>query len=374
MYKQFFPPHRMLLGPGPSGVPASVLQALARPTVGHLDPLFLQCMDEVSAMLRVLFGTANPVTFAVAGTGMEGMQFCLTNLLEPGDTFAPCINGAFGGRMLDMAERLGANIHPIKTDWGKAFSLDQIVAELDANPTIKVLGIVHAETSTGVLQPLEGLGEECEKRGVPLVVDAVTSIGAHPINVDALKIDAAYAGTQKALACPPGLAPVTMGQRALEKVRQRKSKPASWYLDVSQLMSYYLAPTSGGRPYVHTAPINMLYALHEALRIATSKSEGQRLTEHRNAHDYLLAGLTEFGCELIPAPEDSLYTLNCVTPPPNFDEAVLRRMLLERHNIEIGAGIGAFAGKALRIGTMGPEGTNLQNVQHLLDAMRQVMR
>src|SRR4030095_10743829 len=264
------PTERILLGPGPSTVPARILRALGAPTLGHLDPQYLEIMDETCEMLRQIFRTKNALTFPVSGTGMAGMESIAVNLLEPGDEAIVCINGVFGTRMKDVMERCGAPVHGIEAKWGDVFTKEQIAAALEAHPKAKVLGIVHAETSTGALQPLEGLSARCRARGALLVVDAVTSLGGHDLRVDEWGIDAIYSGTQKCLSCPPGLSPVSFGARALERIDARKTKPQSWYLDVSMLKKYYLSGgggAAGGRVYHHTAPVNMTYSLREALAI-----------------------------------------------------------------------------------------------------------
>ncbi len=365
-----FPAERILLGPGPSPVPARVLRALGAPTLGHLDPQYLAIMDETCEMLRQVFQTKNALTFPVSGTGMAGMECIAVNLIEPGDEVIVCVNGVFGGRMKDVMERCGAIVHPIEIAWGEVFTLDQIAATLDRHTRTKLVGIVHAETSTGAHQPLAGLAELVHGRGAMLVVDAVTSLGGHELRVDDWGIDAIYSGTQKCLSCPPGLAPVSFGERALARMDARKTKPQSWYLDVSLLRKYYLGG-GGGRVYHHTAPINMTYALREALAIVLEEGLVNRIDRHERMYKRLRAGLEAMGLAYIPS--HSLHTLNCITVPAGADDAGTRKRLLEEYGIEIGAGLGVMAGKAWRIGLMG-HGSTVRNVDLVLTALREVLK
>ncbi len=365
------PAERILMGPGPSTVPHRILRALSAPTLGHLDPQYLEIMDETCAMLRQVFRTQNPLTFPVSGTGMAGMECVATNLLEPGDEAIVCINGVFGTRMKDVMERCGATVHAIETAWGDTFTHEQLAAALDAHPRAKLLGIVHAETSTGALQPLDGLSALCRAKGALLVVDAVTSLGGHELRVDDWGLDAIYSGTQKCLSCPPGLAPVSFGERALAAMDARKTRPQSWYLDVSMLRKYYTGGSGGGgRVYHHTAPINMTYALREALAIVLEEGLEVRIERHRQAHLRLRAGLESLGLAYIP--KHSLHPLNCIHAPAGKDEAALRKSLLADYGIEIGGGLGPMAGKALRIGLMGHTAT-IRNVDLLLAALRNLL-
>ncbi len=366
-----FPAERILLGPGPSPVPARVLRALSAPTLGHLDPQYLAIMDETCEMLRQIFQTQNALTFPVSGTGMAGMECLAVNLLEPGDEAIVCVNGVFGGRMKDVMERCGATVHTIEAPWGEVITLEQIAAALDAHPKTKLLGIVHAETSTGAHQPLEGVADLVHGKGALLVVDAVTSLGGHELKVDAWGIDAIYSGTQKCLSCPPGLAPVSFGGRALTVMDARKTKPQSWYLDVSMLRKYYTGGGGGARVYHHTAPINMTYALHEALNMVLEEGLEARIERHATLHLRLRAGLEAMGISYIPA--RSLHTLNCIRIPDGADDAATRKRLLEDYGIEIGAGLGVMAGKAWRIGLMG-HGASLRNVDLVLAALREVLK
>jgi alanine-glyoxylate transaminase/serine-glyoxylate transaminase/serine-pyruvate transaminase len=365
------PAERILMGPGPSSVPSRVLRALGAPTLGHLDPQYLAIMDETCEMLRQVFRTGNALTFPVSGTGMAGMECVVTNLAEPGDEAIVCIQGVFGGRMKDVMERAGVTVHPIEVPWGETFSLAQIDAALDRHPRTRIVGIVHAETSTGAHQSLDGLGALVHQRGALLVVDAVTSLGGHDLRVDAWGIDAVYSGTQKCLSCPPGLSPVSFGERALAKMDARQSKVQSWYLDVSMLRKYYTGGAGGGgRVYHHTAPINMTYALREALAIVLEEGLETRIERHARMHQRLRAGLDALGLRYVPS--ESLHTLNCIHVPEAVDEAAVRRALLEEYGIEIGAGLGPMAGKALRIGLMGHSAT-ARNVDLLLAALRDLL-
>ena len=364
------PAERILLGPGPSPVPARVLGALGAPTLGHLDPQYVAIMDEVCEMLRQVFQTKNSLTFPVSGTGMAGMECIATNLLERGDEAIVCVNGVFGGRMKDVMERCGATVHAVEAAWGDVITLDQISAALDQHPKAKLVAIVHAETSTGAHQPLEGFAELVHSRGALSVVDAVTSLGGHELRVDDWGIDAIYSGTQKCLSCPPGLAPVSFGDRALAVMDSRQTKCQSWYLDVSMLRKYYTSG-GGGRVYHHTAPINMTYALREALAIVLEEGLENRIARHERMHLRLRAGLEAMGLTYIP--QRSLHTLNCIRIPEGADDAGTRKRLLEEYGIEIGAGLGVMAGKAWRIGLMG-HGSSIRNVDLVLTALREVLR
>jgi len=362
----FHPPRRLLLGPGPSDVPPRVLEALARPTIGHLDPEYLRLMDDTSRLLRRLFRTENRLTMAISGTGSAGMEACVVNLVEPGDEMVVCVNGVFGGRMRDVAERCGATVHPVEVPWGETFEPSAIEAALEAHPQTKVVGIVHAETSTGAHQPLEEISELVHRAGALLLVDAVTSLGGLEVRVDDWRIDACYSGTQKCLSCPPGLAPVTFSPAAVEAMERRRSQVRSWYLDLSMIRAYWGAE----RSYHHTAPINMTYALHEAVRIVLEEGLEARLARHLRNHRALRAGLEAMGLRYVPS--RPLATLNAVAVPDDVDDARVRRRLLDRHGIEIGAGLGPFKGKAWRVGLMG-ESSRRRNVFLFLAALESIL-
>ena len=359
------PRERILMGPGPSTVPARILKAISAPTLGHLDPQYIAYMDETCELIRQVYGTKNLLTFPVSGTGMAGMEAIITNLIEPGDEAIVCINGVFGGRMKDNLERCGATVHCVEVPWGETFTKEQIDEAVAAHPKAKMLGIVHAETSTGAHQDLTGIGDICHDAGVLLAVDAVTSIGGHELQVDDWGIDAIYSGTQKCLSCPPGLSPVSFSPRALEAIEKRKTKCQSWYLDVSMLKNYYTG--DGGRAYHHTAPINMVYALREALAIVMEEGIENRIARHRQMHLLLRSGLEGMGLKYIP--KNSLCTLNCVSTPEGIDEGAIRSRLLNEYDLEIGGGLGVFAGKAWRIGLMGHSATK-RNVNLVLAALQ----
>jgi alanine-glyoxylate transaminase/serine-glyoxylate transaminase/serine-pyruvate transaminase len=357
-------PERILMGPGPSGVPASVLLAMAQPTIGHLDPAFLALMDQVRARLMQVFRTTNELTLAVSGTGSAGMETLFTNLVEPGDKVLVARNGVFGGRMADVAARCGAEVVVIDEPWGRAFDPARVIAAIQEHAP-KVVAIVHAETSTGVHQPLEGIADAAHARDALFLVDCVTSLGGVPVEIDAWGIDAAYSGTQKCLSCPPGLAPVTLSPRAVARLDRRTRPVQSWYLDLSMVRRYW----GGERAYHHTAPINMLYALHEALGLVLEEGLEARFARHRAMHERLRAGLAELGIHYVSQDGHHLPMLNAVTIPDGIDDAAGRRRLLEEYQLEIGGGLGDFKGKAWRIGLMGHSASRA-NVDLLLAALR----
>jgi len=359
-------PNRVLLGPGPSDVPPRVLAALGAPTVGHLDPFYLHVMDETRRMLREVFRTRNEMTLAVSGTGSAGMEAAVVNLIEPGDQMIVCVNGVFGTRMRDVAQRSGATVHSIEAEWGQAIEPSAVAAALKSHPGVKVLGIIHAETSTGVHQPLEEISKLVHDAGALLLVDTVTSLGGIDVRVDEWKIDACYSGTQKCLSCPPGLAPLTFSAAAIAAIEKRKAKVQSWYLDVSMLRQYW----GEQRVYHHTAPINMTYALYEALRIVLEEGLEQRIARHALNHRALRAGLEAVGVRYVP--KHSLTTLNAITIPQGVDDGIVRKHLLEDYGIEIGAGLGPFKGKAWRIGLMGQSSTR-RNVLTFLAALESIL-
>ena len=366
-YGKLNPSQRVLMGPGPSDVSARVLGALAAPTVGHLDPDYLKIMDDTRQMLRQVFQTANEMTLAVSGTGSAGMEACVCNLIEPGDEMIVCVNGVFGGRMKDVAERYGAQVHLVEAEWGRGIDPEDVARAFKEHPGTKALGIVHAETSTGEHQPLEEIASIVSDHGGLLVVDAVTSLGGIDVPVDGLGIDACYSGTQKCLSCPPGLAPVTFSERALQAIDQRKTKVTSWYLDITMLRNYW----GSERVYHHTAPINMTYALREALQIILEEGLEKRIKRHEKHHRMLRAGLEALGLSYIP--QHTLSTLNAVHIPEGVDDATVRKRLLDEYSIEIGAGLGPFKGKAWRIGLMGSSST-LQNVTLILSALETILQ
>ena len=368
MTDQVNPPQRTLMGPGPSDIHPSVLAALAAPTVGHLDPYFLQIMDEVQQMLREVFQTENQMTMAISGTGSAGMETCVVNLVEPRDKVIVCQNGVFGGRMADVARRAGGDVTVLERPFGEVFSADEIAAAVDQHKP-KVVGIVHAETSTGALQPLEEISRIVHDAGALLLVDCVTSLGGLPVSIDAVGIDAAYSGTQKCLSCPPGLAPVTFSPRALEAMDARSNAVSSWYLDISMLRNYWGAD----RAYHHTAPINMNYALHQALRLVLDEGLENRFARHRQHHEALKAGLVALGISYsVTEPSHRLPMLNSVLIPEGIDDGQVRSQLLNEFGIEIGGGLGPMKGKTWRIGLMG-EAASSTNVLSFLAAVDQCL-
>jgi alanine-glyoxylate transaminase/serine-glyoxylate transaminase/serine-pyruvate transaminase len=360
-------PQRVLMGPGPSDVPPRILQALSRPTIGHLDPVFLQIMDEIRGKLREVFRTKNEMTLAVSGTGSAGMETVFVNLIEPGEKVLVCINGVFGMRMADVAERCGAVVEKIEAPWGTVFDQKDVIAAIDRLKPAAV-AIVHAETSTGAHQPVDKLGEAIRSRGGLFLLDCVTSLAGAPVEIDTWQVDAAYSGTQKCLSCPPGLSPVTLSPRAVERLDRRKKKVQSWYLDLSMVRQYW----GQERFYHHTAPINMLYALHEALSIVLEEGLEPRFARHRRNHEMLRAGLKEMGITYVSQEGFGLPMLNAVKIPDGVDDAGVRRRLLNDHNIEIGGGLGAFKGKAWRIGLMG-HGSSEANVKRVLGALKTLL-
>jgi alanine-glyoxylate transaminase/serine-glyoxylate transaminase/serine-pyruvate transaminase len=362
---QLNPSPRVLLGPGPSDVHPRVLNAMATPLLGHLDPQFLEIMNETQELLRKTFRTANRLTFPVSGTGSAGMETCVVNLVEPGDRMVVCVNGVFGQRMKDVAERAGAVVTPLDKPWGDIFELGELRQVLQkVRP--KVLGIVHAETSTGAWQPAEELGKLCHEFDTLLLLDTVTSLGGVPVEVDGWGIDAVYSGTQKCLSCPPGLAPVSFSTRAVEAMNRRKSKVQSWYLDMTLVQRYW----GEERFYHHTAPISMIYALREALRLAHEEGLEARWARHLRNHRALKAGLAALGIWYAAREGHQLPTLNAVLIPEKADDLATRKQLLSEFGIEIGGGLGDFKGKAWRVGLMGYSSRS-NNVLLFLAALEQ---
>ena len=364
------PPTRLLLGPGPSLVHPRVLRAMSTPLLGHLDPKFLEIMNEVQAQLRAVFRTSNPFTIAVSGTGSAGMEMALVNLLEPGDTAVVVVAGVFGTRMADIVGRTGAKLVKIEVPWGRVCEPARIEEALKKEGKVKLVALVHAETSTGAQAPLDGVGRICHAHGALLVVDTVTSLGGVPVAVDAWEADAVYSGTQKCLSCPPGLAPLTLSPRALDAIRARKTKVQSWYLDCGMIADYW---AEGKRLYHHTAPITMVYALREALRLVAEEGLEPRFARHRRHSAALLAGLSALGARPQAEEGHRLPSLNCVTVPEGVDDGALRKALLSQHNIEIGGGLGPLAGKVWRIGLMG-QSSRQENVLAVLGAIEQELR
>lgn len=364
-FPAFDPPARLLLGPGPSPVPPSVQLALAKPTLGHLDPRFLEAMDQVVGMLKRVFETENTLTLPISGTGSSGMEAVICNLVEPGDRVLVGVCGAFGARMADVARRAGADVVEVTGEWGKSLPIDEL-RKRAASGRFALLCAVHAETSTGVLQPLEPLRELADEIGALLVIDAVTSLGGIRVEADTRRLDAIYSGSQKCLSCPPGLAPVTLSAAAQKKLTARTRPVQSFYMDLGLLSRYW----GKERVYHHTASSNLVYGLHEALRLALEEGLEARAIRHRTNARAMSAGLEALGLELVVAkPAERLPPITTVRVPDGVDEAALRAYLLERHSLEIGTGLGPFKGKAVRIGLMG-FGSTRNNVLLCLTALR----
>ncbi len=361
------PPVRVLMGPGPSEIHPRVLRAMAANTVGHLDPYYLKLMNDMQAMLRAVFRTENQMTMAISATGSAGMECTVVNLIEPGDPMIVCVNGVFGGRMVDVAERAGAQVTRVERPWGEVFTPADLKDAL-AKAKPKVVGIVMAETSTGAWQPIEEIAHLVHDAGAMLLVDAVTALGGVPVEVDRWEIDAIYSGSQKCLSCPPGLAPVSFNPRAMEVILRRKRKVQSWYLDVSMLAQYW----GTERVYHHTAPINMTYGLYEALRVVLEEGLDQCFARHLLNHRALKAGLTALGIRYAAQEGHQLPQLNAVLVPEGVEDGTVRSALLNRFGIEIGGGLGAFKGKAWRIGLMG-HGARPNNVYLILSALEQLL-
>lgn len=389
----FQPPLRILMGPGPSDVHPRVLAAQARPTIGHLDPAFVGMMDEVKSLLQAALRTSNEMTFAVSGPGSAGMEACFVNLIEPGNTVVVCVNGVFGGRMKENVERCGAKAVVVEDSWGTPVDPDKVDAALKANPGAKALAFVHAETSTGVQSDAGALCALARAHGALAIVDTVTSLGGIPVLLDAWGADAVYSGSQKCLSAPPGLSPASFSARAVETLKARKTKVQSWFLDLSLLTAYWGGgaqlvrqpanqQTSGGssagsrnppgRAYHHTAPVNALYGLHEALVMLHQEGLEAAWARHRAMHEALKAGLEAMGLALPVAEKARLPQLNLVGVPDGVDEAAVRAQLLSRFGLEIGAGLGALAGKVWRIGLMGQSATP-RHVMTCLTALEGVL-
>ncbi|MDG2307179.1 MAG: alanine--glyoxylate aminotransferase family protein [Candidatus Binatia bacterium] len=349
--RSFHPPQRSLFGPGPSDVDPRVLAAMARPTVGHLDPSFILMMDDLKSLLRSAFRTENPMTLPLSAPGSAGMEACFANLIEPGDRAIVCVNGVFGMRMVENVERAGGVATIVEDEWGRAVDPGKLEAALAQNPDTKVVAFVHAETSTGALSDAETLCRVARQKECLTIVDAVTSLAGSPLEVDAWGIDAVYSGSQKCLSCTPGLSPVSFGARALEATRKRQTKPHSWFLDLNLLAGYW--DEGAKRAYHHTAPINPLYGLHEALVLLDEEGVENSWARHARNHLGLRAGLEAMGLSFVVPEAERLPQLNAVSIPDGVDDAAVRRILLDEHGIEIGAGLGALAGKVWRIGLMG---------------------
>jgi alanine-glyoxylate transaminase / serine-glyoxylate transaminase / serine-pyruvate transaminase len=366
----FHPPARTLMGPGPSDVSPRVLGALGRPTIGHLDPSFVTLMGEIKELLQFAFQTNNELTIPVSAPGSAGMETCFANLVEPGETVIVCQNGVFGGRMKENVERCGATAIMVEDNWGEAVDPAKLEQALKDHPEANLVAFVHAETSTGVASDAKTLVEIAHKYDCLTIVDAVTSLGGSPLMVDNWGIDAIYSGTQKCLSCTPGLSPVSFNDKAIEKIKNRKHKVQSWFLDLNLVMGYW--GEGQKRAYHHTAPINQLYALHESLLILHEEGLEAAWARHRKWHNELKLGLEKLGIHFLVDEQHRLPQLNAVTIPEGVDEAKVRSRLLQEYNLEIGAGLGSLAGKVWRIGLMG-HACNQRNVLLCLHALENVM-
>jgi alanine-glyoxylate transaminase/serine-glyoxylate transaminase/serine-pyruvate transaminase len=366
--KEFNTSTRILMGPGPSDVNPRVLKAMSTPLVGHLDPEFLVVMDDIKAMTQATLQTKNELTFVVSAPGSAGMETCLVNLLESGDEAVICIHGVFGTRLADIAERCGAKVIKVQAEWGTPINSEDVKQALaSCNP--KLLAIVHAETSTGVLQPLEEISKMTKDAGALLVVDAVTSYCGTDLKVDEWGIDALYSGSQKCLSAPPGLSPVSFSQAAIDVLDNRKTKVQSWFLDLTMVKNYW---AGAKRAYHHTAPVSAMFAMRESLRIVLEEGLENRFKRHQKNHELLRDGLEAMGFKFLVEKQYRLPMLNAVVIPDGIDETLVRKRLLEEYNIEIGGGLGPYAGKIWRIGLMG-ESSTPNHVNMLLAALKQVM-
>jgi alanine-glyoxylate transaminase/serine-glyoxylate transaminase/serine-pyruvate transaminase len=354
----------LLMGPGPSCVPPEVYRALSRPTIGHLDPSFIEIMEAIKGLLRQVIQTDNALTIPISGTGSAGMETCFVNLIEPGDPVLVLINGVFGQRMTDVATRLRAEVDTLEFEWGTPVEPAAVEKQL-AKKKYSLVAVVHAETSTGVNNPVEAIGQLVQPTGALYLIDTVTSLGGMPVKMDEWGVDVLYSGTQKCLSCPPGLAPVSFSDRAVKKLRGRESKVPNWYLDLTMIVNYW---EGAKRVYHHTAPINMLYGLYQALLCIVDEGLDNVFTRHRQAHEQLVAGLADLGLPMLVDPEFRLPMLNAVQLPDGVDEAAVRTALLKDHGIEIGAGLGPLAGRIWRVGLMGHT-ARPENVERLLKAL-----
>ncbi|WP_413112588.1 pyridoxal-phosphate-dependent aminotransferase family protein [Thaumasiovibrio sp. DFM-14] len=366
----FNPPRRTLMGPGPSDIYPQVLQAMSRPTVGHLDPLFIQMMDELKALLQYAFQTSNDFTIALSAPGSAGMEACFVNLVEAGDKVIVCRNGVFGERMRENVIRCGGEAILVDDEWGKPVDIDKVAAALEAHPDAIAVAFVHAETSTGALSDAQAIAQLAQSRGCLTIVDAVTSLGGVELRVDDWGLDAVYSGSQKCLSCPPGLSPLTFSAKAIEKIQQRKTPVQSWFLDQSLVLGYWSG--EGKRSYHHTAPVNSLYALHEALLLLKQEGLENAWQRHQQMHEALKHGLEAMEITFVVEEAYRLPQLNAVYIPEGVDDAAVRQTLLNEYNLEIGAGLGALAGKAWRIGLMG-YGARQENVALCLQALQRVL-
>ena len=369
-FSAFHPPLRTLMGPGPSDVPPRILEALGRPTIGHLDPAFIELMDDIKRLLQYVMQTGNELTMPISAPGSAGMEACFVNLVEPGDKVIVCQNGVFGGRMKENVERCGGEAVMVLDPWGSAVDPQKLEDALIANPDAKVVAFVHAETSTGAQSDVETLVELAHKHNCMTIVDAVTSLAGTPLKVDEWQIDAVYSGTQKCLSCVPGISPVSFSERAQHHIRNRTHKVQSWFLDMNLVMGYW--GQGAKRAYHHTAPVNAMYALHEALLMVHEEGLENAWQRHRRNHEALRAGLEAMGIRFIVDEPHRLPQLNAVAIPEGVDDAAVRTRLLKEHHLEIGAGLGDLAGKVWRIGLMGYS-SRIENITGCLGALDGVL-
>ncbi|MCR4332302.1 MAG: alanine--glyoxylate aminotransferase family protein [Sulfuricaulis sp.] len=368
-YTSFNPPVRTLMGPGPSDVHPRVLTAMARPTIGHLDPAFIAMMEEIKALLQYAFQTSNALTIPISAPASAGMEACFVNLIEPGDKVVVCVNGVFGGRMQENIERARGVPVVVEDAWGTPVDPNKLEETLKAHRDARIVAFVHAETSTGVQSDARKLAEIARHHDCLTIVDTVTSLGGSPLKVDEWGLDAVYSGSQKCLSCTPGLSPVTLNDRAVDRIKKRKTKVQSWFLDLNLVMGYW---GSGKRVYHHTAPINLLYGLHEALAMLQEEGLENSWARHQHQHLALRSGIEAMGLSFLVKESARLPQLNAIVVPEGVDEAVLRNRLLNEYNLEIGAGLGNLAGKIVRIGLMG-YGANMKNVMYCLEALEAVL-
>lgn len=359
---------RILMGPGPSNVHYRVLRAMSTPLVGHLDPQFLSIMDETCNLLRDLFQTKNRLTIPISGTGSAGMETAFVNFVEPGDTVIIGVNGLFGERMVDVAERSGAKVIRVEEEWGRIIEPEKMIQIIKKNPEAKILALVHAETSTGARQPLEEIGRFCKSKEILFLVDTVTSLGGCEVKVDDWGIDICYSGTQKCLSVPPGLSPITVSQKGLDRLHSRKKKVQSWYLDLTMIERYW----GEERFYHHTAPISMVYALREGLRIIFEEGLEARFQRHQTLGDRLKLELERFGFKLFAQEGYRLPMLTSITLPDQVEDLSIRKRLLNEYHIEVGGGLGKLKGSIWRIGLMG-ETCRIQNIQNLMGALKEIL-
>jgi alanine-glyoxylate transaminase/serine-glyoxylate transaminase/serine-pyruvate transaminase len=367
MTASFIPPKRILMGPGPSDVPQRILDAMARPTIGHLDPAFVDLMEQIKSMLRMAFQTANALTFPVSAPGSAGMEMCFVNLVEPGDKVIVCRNGVFGGRMLENVKRCGGVAVTVDDAWGAPVDPQKVRDAFKANPDAKMLAFVHAETSTGAQSDAATLAKIAQEAGALTIMDCVTSLGGTPVYLDKWGIDAAYSGSQKCLSCTPGLSPVSFSEKATERIKARTTPVQSWFLDLTLVLGYW--QSAGKRTYHHTAPINPMYGLHEALVMLEEEGLENAWARHRAMHEKLKAGLEGMGLKYVVEEAARLPQLNSIYVPEGVDDAAVRTRLLNEFNLEIGAGLGDMAGKIWRIGLMGYSAKQ-ENVDYCLKALK----